>query len=566
MAPPKDWPAVLFVHLAAVACCVAAGWLVTVDGSPRVPTKDEFAVLSDYARRGEVGGWLVVHHNEHRYPLGKLVWLATLRATGYNFRAPTYLTVALHTSAAVLLLWAIRGHRGRSHAADAVVPGLLLHWGHAHNLIYGYQLVFALCVYGVAGWVWAAGRLARGGGTGWLVAASGYGTVLVLSGGFGIIFTPLLVAWIGYTAWHRRSAPDRRVGRVVAGAFAAAWVGYSAWAWATTPTLVVATPDRSPWAFLQNTTQYLAVGFGERLAVPHHPEWVAPASWVAAGGLYAAAVGVLLVRWWRGAFRGPLAAAVLLALGGVILLGAASAYARGYGLAARFVTPSAIGLAVVWVGLGAAGRVRAWVRVAVLLLATGVWWVNMETGRREGYYTRIVLAELANDLDAGLPPVFVQGRYATATPVFMFDGTADMVRALRDTRIGPFAHSGPDPEFTLVSVTGVVLPLDLSCGPDAVTAGNPPRIPLPDPSRPIVGVRVTVRADAAGGWQRVLLRWRDADTGVERREWAFPPWVPARTALAFPVSGRPADLRIEAGTGLQRLTVEAVEWMAAPAR
>lgn len=551
--PSRDAVAVLVVHAVIAACAIAAGWLVTTKGSADSPTKDEFAVLADYVETPSRVGWLFAHHNEHRYPLGRAVWAGVLEATNFNFRGPMYVTVGLHTAAAVLLVWAVRGRRGRASVADAVIPVLLLHWGHTHNLLYGYQLVFAVCVYGLAGWVWAAGRVARGGGSGWLLLAGGYATVVVLSGGFGLVLTPLLVVWLAHTAWSKGRTP-----RVIAASFAIAWVGYGSWVWLTAPPGVTALPDRSPGKFLLHTVQFLACGVGDP-AVPFPHQWPAAVVWTAAAGLYAAAL-VALVRRPPGA---PVESALALAVIGTILLGAASAYARGYGLAVRFITPSAAGLCMCWVAAGGRGRVPWPVTVAAVAIAGVVFWANVDSGVREAYYTRLVLDELTADVKAGMSPEFVEGRYGGATPVLMYHGTARCVRALRNARIGVFASAGPDMPFVAVPVEGVQLPREFDCGAAEVQAGNPPRLMLSDPGRPVVGVRLRVRTDDASGWRKLLLIWRDARTGAEHRAWVYPPWMTADTAVAFPIDGVPTGVRVEAGSDL-KLTIEAAEWLTPP--
>ena len=168
MTPPRsDRPAVLFAHLVVTACCLSAGWLISTQGVSRLPNKDEYGSLAQYARLDcDLREWAFAHHVEHRYPLAKVLWLGAVRASGWNFRAPMYVILGLLTAAAVMLVWTARGWRGRQSWADAVIPVALLHWGHSHNMLFGFQINFALVVYGVAGWVWAAGRPAPGGGGG----------------------------------------------------------------------------------------------------------------------------------------------------------------------------------------------------------------------------------------------------------------------------------------------------------------------------------------------------------------------------------------------------------------
>ena len=89
-------------------------------------------------------------------------------------------------SAATLIVWTARGLRGRSHPADVIFAVLYLHLGHGLNWLMGYQLGFGLLAYSVAGWIWTAGRLARGGGRGWAWLSVAYCVPILLCGGFGI--------------------------------------------------------------------------------------------------------------------------------------------------------------------------------------------------------------------------------------------------------------------------------------------------------------------------------------------------------------------------------------------
>ncbi len=541
---PKDWPAVVFTHLVAVACTGVAGWFVHTQAAAALPMVDEWQLVADWLRTDSPAGWILAHHNEHRYPAAKAVWAAALTASG-GFRVGQYITVGLLTSAAVLLLWTARGLRGYARPTDAILPALLLHLGHSYNLLMSYQLGFALFVYGAAGWVWAAGRLGRGGGWGWAALAGVYGSLVVVSGGFGLVFTPPLVGW-ALLSWHRRVNTHRRAALILS---VLVWVGYSGWIALTLPASAPQ-PDRTPDSVIAGSVGFLSVGLGPQSA----PRWVCGG--VALAFVATACVCLLRDRKWD---AGRTAVAAVLV--GGLLVAAATGYARGHGVAGRFVTPSAVGLAACWLALaGSSFRLPAWVGWVLGPVAAGwLCWANVESGLREGYYTRVVMTDFTRDLHAGLPPVFLAGRYGGSVPVFGGDGTAEHVRVYRRYGFGPFAAVPDDPRFAVVPASGVSVPFVYEC-PSEEYARSPRAVRLPDPDRAVIGLRMRVDCRVPAGWQRVSLHWRDA-AGKEQSAWAYPPWVTGVLHLTFPLPDRPTDLKLVADGVVQPFTVDAVEWM-----
>ena len=201
----RDRWVVLYLHTVLAAAAFASGWFV-YSQAPALPLVDEWGLLHEWTQSPSTLEWAWQHHNEHRYPLTKLIWLGFLRATDFRFNAPQYATLALMISAAVLALWTARGLRGRAHPVDAALPLLFLHYGHGLNWLMGYQLGFALAAYGVAGWLWCAARLSAGGGRGWAYLSALYAIFILTCGGFGLGFTPPLAIWFGYLAVRSRGA------------------------------------------------------------------------------------------------------------------------------------------------------------------------------------------------------------------------------------------------------------------------------------------------------------------------------------------------------------------------
>lgn len=507
------------VALGTLALAAAAVGYVLRFGSD-VPNTDEW----DYVAR-VVGpfpvGWLIEHHNEHRYPLARLLWLGSVRLAG-DFRAPMLLTVALLTATSLLLTTAARRWRGTASVGDLLVPALLLHWGHAFNFLMGYQVAFGLYALGLAGVVWAvtADRPHLGG----LFAA-----VAVQSGGFGLAVAAPLAFWLG---WEARRRPT-----VVL--WSLAIIAYSGWITLTLP-VFARPPEIDP---VDGVVADLAIGLGL---------WVAPlgrAAWWAA----ALAVGGWCILAATVARRNPGFLAVLAAHG---LATVAVGYGRGdWAIGDRFVTPSAVGLAIAWVLLGRRGR---WIGLPLAVLVVGL---NTGPGYRYGKLSREQNKTFLADLQNGLPPVFLSGKYGGGLTFLTTDGLVAGITGLRDGGWRRFRDAAHDPPFTPTPVAGFQ-PVRLACGNDPFVPDGPPppAIPLPPSPGPVVGLRARGEQHFPMGYQVLRLRWTDM-AGVAHTAEATPKVVPGRFTVAFPIGGPAVDVRLEAATPMLGLDVAEIEWL-----
>src|SRR5262245_17411480 len=87
--------------------------------------------------------WLWELHNEHRFPLPRLLYLGLFHLTG-DLRAGclvSFLGISLLAAGLVALA---RRLRGRASFADAIFPLTLMHTGQGENLYMGYQMCFML--------------------------------------------------------------------------------------------------------------------------------------------------------------------------------------------------------------------------------------------------------------------------------------------------------------------------------------------------------------------------------------------------------------------------------------
>lgn len=560
-----DTPALVFVHLVTLAVAAAAGWYTHTQGTD-MPVRDEWYLIPEWQASESTLAWAIAPHNEHRFPLDKLVWLGVVRGTGDNLKAPMYGTLVLMTAAAVLLQWAARAVRGKSHPLDALFPVLLLHWGNGFNLIWGYQIGYALFVYAAAGWVWCAGRLAAGGGNRWGVLSVLYVAVVVTTGGFGLAYSPFAVLWLVYLAgraWRQK----RRAWAAAFALAAAAVTAYAGWVFLTLPppTTPGTSPLADPVGFTSAVAGYLGVGVGE---------WhmFRPDTAIAVCGLatlgYAAAVLVAARRAWRNADgRRAVWVAVGLLMLGTVAVAVTIARVRGTGVLERFITTSGVGLAAVAFTLvhrPPAGRLGVGVTAAGLALGVALFWANFGIGLQMAHTIRSSLARVRRDAHAGHPPSVISGRNGGSYAVLIGDDMGPHLTAMRDYGWPQFRTVGQEPIVSPVPVAGIEVPFDVTCTGQQLADGRPPVLTLPDPPPGAVALRVRARVVQTAGFQRMALGWKDAAGGPDGLAEADPSWAPQTTHLMFPLTGRPTALRLTPTTPLVLVRVEAVEWLVGP--
>jgi len=184
------------VWLVWAALTLAAAGYVHFYG-PNLPVHDEWLFVPSLfdTPSGQLR-WLFERHGEHRYPLARAVYLSLFHLSGNDFRAGMWAVLALHAGAAALFLRAADLARGRVAYSDCWFPVLLLHRGHAENLLMGYQVAFLLTVFALAAFallVTVADQLPPG-----RVGLAGCALLvpLALGGGVGILFAPVVGGWL----------------------------------------------------------------------------------------------------------------------------------------------------------------------------------------------------------------------------------------------------------------------------------------------------------------------------------------------------------------------------------
>lgn len=177
------------------------------------PFVDEWAFVPVLFGEQPAGPWLWEWHNEHRFPLPRVLYLAAFWLTG-ELRAACFLNFVGISLLAAELMRLARRVRGRPSLADVVFPLLLMHVGQGENLYMGYQLCFLL-VTALAGAFLATvvtttphNHFRRGGQAGVI------GLALLTCGAGGLVYGGAATVWMLALAVRGTMSPARRVGLI----------------------------------------------------------------------------------------------------------------------------------------------------------------------------------------------------------------------------------------------------------------------------------------------------------------------------------------------------------------
>ena len=144
--------------------------------------------------------WLWSQHNEHRIPLPRLILLGLGKLTNNDFRAGMYFGVLGLGALALAMILVAKQLRGTWSYSDAFFPLVLLNWGHAVNMLWGWQVQFfastilaGIILLAIAKW----GDQSKGGPA---LTVGMCLLLLPLCGANGLGLVPALALWLGYSS------------------------------------------------------------------------------------------------------------------------------------------------------------------------------------------------------------------------------------------------------------------------------------------------------------------------------------------------------------------------------
>lgn len=496
---------VLAVWLAWAAMTAGALGLVARYGS-NVPSWDDWDMVPSLTHAQPVtGGWLWSQHNEHRVPLPRLLYLAVNRVTGTDFRATMVVDALAMAAVAAAMIVAARRRRGPS-LADAFFPLVLLHWGQAANLLWGWQLQFFCSVVLACIALLAIVRtepgtdLRRPAGIVGLCAA-----LLTLSGANGLGLVPALAAWPLAMAllparWTGAARPAGR-GVLLAGALAFVLTAAYFVHWQPVP---YHPRSHSLHQTLKTALQFLAIGLGPA----GHAWW--PFSEY---GVLVLGVATVALLAWIGRTR---PAERPRALGLFMFLGAMASLALGLGLGrdgfeTRYVTLAAPAWCATYFAWRLYGPVRRLAPMLLAVMAAVALVPNVQFGLTYARDLRMHLAAFERNVAAGVPPYELIRRYGPWLHPHQ-DIVADYLRLLARARVGPYAQLGQDPPFAAVAV-----PLRPVQTVQLAWSDSVAQVRGPDPAlvfelpedRQVAGIRLTYRYRADDGTlPYIAIHWK----------------------------------------------------------
>ena len=384
-------------------------------------------------------------HNEHRYPLGKLILYVLGRLSGCDFRAGMVLNILLLAGLAFAMLRAVGRLRGGLHYTDAFFPLVVLSLAQWECFLLELTLPLVgstVCVGAFL--VLLAGADPRVSPR-QAVRMAVCLVLMPLCGACGLVLVPALALWLAFVGvLHVRAADAgaRRQGWLVLGLVAVALL-LSGLYFVGLPALTQGPQSPTPGLPLKRGLQVLGMLFGAA-ELPWTPlkTAVVPLALLAGGGVWLAAwlrrpqERVLLLGWLAFlAAMGCLVAA--LARGRSDYLGQTPFVPRY----ATLMLPLGCGLYLLWArygGVSAAGAAQ----MTLLLLAAVVFAPNLRAAFDDGRCRRRALRDFEADLACRLPPAFLAERGAGR--VFQAEQQQDAVGYLRNLRD---SHTGALPEL-----------------------------------------------------------------------------------------------------------------------
>src|SRR5262245_3196368 len=502
---------------------LAAGLALVAHYGSNVPSWDEWDMVPTLTGAQPVSAeWLWSQHNEHRVPLPRLVLLA-VNCFGPDFRIAQVLNVLALAAVSAGLILAVRRARGRTLLADALFPLLRLHWGHAPNLLWGWEFQFVVsaalaCVLLLA----VVSVPARPGRSAWIA-----GTCLLLlplCGANGVALVPAMALWLGYDAVRALRAKETARGLAVLAMAVTSLVltGLYFVGFEKVPNYAMSASWRATFVEAIRT---LTAGFGSSLGAL----W--PASGFVAFLVLLATAAMLAWTSVRRPDERNRALGLLAFLGAMSSLALGMGYGGRWGFEPRYVTfaaPVWCATFLAW-ALCAPGALRAACPSALALAALLALVPNTRAGLEYARDLRWHLWAFERDMRAGMPPHLLIARHRRYLHPH-HELLTDYMPMLRAARVGAFAELRDDPELVEVPLALDALSTD-QCTIEGDTIRAPGSIPtvvlaLPTDGRRLVGFRLEcVHTSPQPGLPCIALYWHAgaADARFGERYYMFSP-------------------------------------------
>lgn len=457
-----DWEATTFVY-GVWGLMVVALFAFLWYYSHNVPYIDDWAIVPYMTGEAPVTvGYLWDEHNEHRIPVPKLLLLFLYELCGGDFRVGMYFNVAVVGAVSFGFLKLVRHLRGRMLSTDAFIPLLLLSWGHVENLMWSWQVQFALSTLLLAV---IFGIVLRKGLRPTVADAFALGaclTVLPLCGSQGIPFVMTMAAWLGYVSFQRwregGPAATRQAALILAAALPGPLlVGLYFIGYRPNPGDYAQVLNPSPRAIVATCLEVASMTLGPGVARYFPDDFLSPYSWLVVLTVWAVSVALVVAVWRQRPAEQTRTLGVLCFLAAVtgltLAVGRARAgdvNTRGQGFQLRYalmIAPALYSVYFVWSAYGPP-RAGRFLRMALFTLVCSMSVLNVSEAVRFAKERSGWEARFLDDLEAGRS-VYQLTRLYTSTLTYEMSQPefAECLRMLRRGRIGPYRRLNEDPNF-----------------------------------------------------------------------------------------------------------------------
>ena len=174
------------------------------------PFVDEWDFVPVLFGEKPAGPWLWELHNEHRFPLPRVIYLSLFRIIG-DLRPGCFVTLLGISVLAAGLMRLGRKVRGRSSLCDAIFPLLLMQVGQDENLYMGYQMCFMLTSALAGGLLAVMVRWRQVNSFRVALLATLLGWLVLMCGAGGLAYGVAAAGWVALLAFFGRMPLNRRL-------------------------------------------------------------------------------------------------------------------------------------------------------------------------------------------------------------------------------------------------------------------------------------------------------------------------------------------------------------------
>lgn len=459
---------------------VLAGlWLLVWNGIS-MPWRDDYGYITPIliGDKPPTVGWLGELFGDYRIPFAKVMNLALLQVSGWEFRTAAVWNILALGMIAFGLMWAAARIRGRPSFGDGVFPIILLSWSDWDNIIWSLMLTFVLAHVVLLSLLMLVATRFRTHSIADALLVGGGVALLPVLGPSTVAYVPALTVWLGFLCvilWRNPRQHSKVTAVALASCMATALallVSYLAH-YDMSSLLLVHNEETQDTTAMERVLSGLVRMTSMALATDKVSFWGLDRGygplWFYLGAallsFHISTAALLCLVWWRRPAERVRAAGLLSFLGGAFCLLLSVCKFRGFGddiltgtRYAIFAMPPLFCGILSWLLYGprwATGLFQPAILGTVCVLLP----LNLDYGWRATSEVRQQLQMLADDLGSGKPAQVLANHYCGQVLLLLGVSEIDQAfeahlakqfRGFRDRKYPPFDRMAPDPEVETI--------------------------------------------------------------------------------------------------------------------